>query len=170
MKQLEISSLTENFFEAIGKEWMLVTAGNPSNFNTMTASWGGVGILWNKPVAFVFIRPERYTDTFVMESDELTLTFLGAENRGVHAICGKKSGRDIDKIEAAGLKPIFTPEGHISFEQARLTLACKKLYMSELTADSFIDKSLIDTWYGGTHGNFHKLYVVEITAAWEGAL
>ena len=76
MKKLEVKDLKENFFEAIGKEWMLVTAGTKEKFNTMTASWGGIGWLWNKPVAFVFIRPEpvyirvcreeRLPDTFFL--------------------------------------------------------------------------------------------------------
>ena len=73
MKKLEVKDLKENFFEAIGKEWMLVTAGTKEKFNTMTASWGGIGWLWNKPVAFVFIRPERYTYEFVEKNDHLTL-------------------------------------------------------------------------------------------------
>lgn len=77
MKRLEIKELSENFFEAIGKEWMLVTAGTKDGFNTMTASWGGIGWLWNKPVAFIFIRPERFTYEFVEKSDFLTLSFLG---------------------------------------------------------------------------------------------
>lgn len=61
MKSIAIKDLSENFFEVIGKEWMLVTAGSKEHFNTMTASWGGIGWLWNKPVVFVFIRSERYT-------------------------------------------------------------------------------------------------------------
>ena len=73
MKKLEVKDLKENFFEAIGKEWMLVTAGTKEKFNTMTASWGGIGWLWNKPVAFVFVRPERYTYEFIEKSDYLTL-------------------------------------------------------------------------------------------------
>lgn len=77
MKKLEVKDLKENFFEAIGKEWMLVTAGTKEKFNTMTASWGGIGWLWNKPVAFVFVRPERYTYEFIEKSDYLTLSFLG---------------------------------------------------------------------------------------------
>ena len=81
MKKLEVKDLKENFFEAIGKEWMLVTAGTKEKFNTMTASWGGIGWLWNKPVAFVFIRPERNTYEFVEENDYLTLSFLGEENK-----------------------------------------------------------------------------------------
>ena len=50
-----------NLFETSSKEWMLVTAGTKDKFNTMTANWGGTGFLWNRPVAFIFIRPERYT-------------------------------------------------------------------------------------------------------------
>ena len=84
MEKLEVKDLKENFFEAIGKEWMLVTAGTKEKFNTMTASWGGIGWLWNKPVAFVFIRPERYTYEFVEKNDHLTLSFLGEENKKIH--------------------------------------------------------------------------------------
>ena len=105
MKKLEVKDLKENFFEAIGKEWMLVTAGTKEKFNTMTASWGGIGWLWNKPVAFVFIRPERYTYEFVEKNDYLTLSFLGEENKKIHAVCGSKSGRNIDKVKETGLKP-----------------------------------------------------------------
>ena len=74
MKKLEVKDLKDNFFEAIGKEWMLITAGTKEKFNTMTASWGGIGWLWNKPVAFVFVRPERYTYEFIEKSDYLTLS------------------------------------------------------------------------------------------------
>ena len=132
MKKLEVKDLKENFFEAIGKEWMLVTAGTKEKFNTMTASWGGIGWLWNKPVAFVFIRPERYTYEFIEKSDYLTLSFLGEANKKVHAICGSKSGRDMDKVKATGLK------------------------------------ESIEKWYGGAHGGFHKMYIVEIENIWEG--
>ena len=74
----------------------------------MTASWGGIGWLWNKTVAFVFIRPERYTYEFVEKNDYLTLSFLGEENKKIHAVCGSKSGRNIDKVKETGLKPVFT--------------------------------------------------------------
>lgn len=72
MKPIAIKDLSENFFEVIGKEWMLVTAGNKDHFNTMTASWGGIGFLWNKPVVYVFIRPERYTFEFIEKSEYFT--------------------------------------------------------------------------------------------------
>lgn len=137
MKKVEIKDLSDNFFEAISKEWMLVTAGDKDKFNTMTANWGGIGWLWNKPVAFVFIRPERYTHEFVEQSDRLTLSFLGEENKKIHAVCGSKSGRDIDKVKATGLVPVFTEQGSVLFEQSRLSLECKKLYTDMIKPELF---------------------------------
>ena len=144
MKKLEVKDLKENFFEAIGKEWMLVTAGTKEKFNTMTASWGGIGWLWNKPVAFVFIRPERYTYEFVEKNDHLTLSFLGEENKKIHAVCGSKSGRNIDKVKETGLKPVFTENGNVLFEQARLSLECKKLYADGIKPECFLDKESLE--------------------------
>ena len=84
MKKIEVKELKDNMFETISKEWMLVTAGTKDKFNTMTANWGGIGFLWNKPVAFIFIRPERYTLDFIEQNDYLTLSFLGEEHKDVH--------------------------------------------------------------------------------------
>ena len=83
MKAIEPSLVKDNFIEIIGKEWMLVSAGDKDKFNMMTASWGGVGFLWNKPVVFVFIRPERYTREFVDAKGAFTLSFLGEEQHEV---------------------------------------------------------------------------------------
>ena len=166
MRKLDISELSDNFFEAIGKEWMLVTAGTPDHFNTMTASWGGVGWLWNKPVAFIFVRPERYTHEFIEANDYIMLSFLGDENKKIHGICGSKSGRNVDKIKESGLLPMLTENGHVTFEQARLTLECRKLYKDSLKADNFLDKEPIAKWYGGSHGGFHDMYIAEIENIW----
>lgn len=162
MKKISVSELKDNMFDAIGKEWMLVTAGTPEKFNMMTASWGGTGILWGKPVAFIFIRPERYTYEFIEKGDTLTLPFLGEAHRDIHKICGSQSGRDIDKVAASGLKPYVTENGNIAYEQARLILECKKLYADFIDADNFVDKLLISRWYGEGHGGFHKMYILEI--------
>lgn len=162
MKKISVSELKDNMFDAIGKEWMLVTAGTPEKFNMMTASWGGTGILWGKPVAFIFIRPERYTYGFIEKGDTLTLSFLGEAHRDIHKICGSQSGRDIDKVAASGLKPYVTENGNIAYEQARLILECKKLYADFIDADNFVDKLLISRWYGEGHGGFHKMYILEI--------
>ena len=166
--KLEASDLSDNVIQLIGKEWMLVTAGDESSFNTMTASWGGIGWLWNKPVAFVFVRPERYTYEFIEKSDYLTLSFLGEANKKIHAVCGSKSGRDTDKVKATGLKPVFTEQGNVLFEQARLSLECKKLYTDTIKPECFLDKESLEKWYDDAHGGFHKMYIVEIENIWEG--
>ena len=95
----------EDVFRLIGKEWMLITAGNIQHFNTMTASWGGLGWLWNKPVAFIFVRPERYTYEFIESGGRITLSFLPEAFKPVLNLCGSKSGREIDKIKETGLLP-----------------------------------------------------------------
>ena len=130
----------EDALNLIGKQWMLVTAGTSESFNTMTASWGGLGWLWNKPVAFVFIRPERYTHGFIEASDCMTLSFYGEEYREALKICGTKSGRDIDKVAATGLTPEELESGNMTFGEARLTLDCRKLFKSSMQEANFIDK------------------------------
>lgn len=107
MKAINPNEIKDNFIELIGKEWMLVSAGDKEKFNMMTASWGGVGVLWNRPVVFAFIRPERYTREFIDAKNEFTITFLGPEHRKAHSICGSKSGREIDKVAATGLTPLL---------------------------------------------------------------
>lgn len=59
--RIDPKELNQNVFSMIGEQWMLVTAGTAERCNTMTASWGGLGVLWGKPVATVYIRPQRYT-------------------------------------------------------------------------------------------------------------
>ena len=170
MKKTELKTLaSENAFDLIGKEWMLVTAGNKEKLNTMTASWGGIGWLWNKPVAFVFIRPERYTHDFIECESRLTLSFYKEEFRGILQFCGTKSGRDVDKVKETGLTPVALESGAMTFEQARLTLDCRKLFKSPMAAADFIDKSILEKWYGSQPGgSLHDVYVVEIEGAYEG--
>ena len=170
MKKTELKTLaSENSFDLIGKEWMLVTAGNKEKFNTMTASWGGIGWLWNKPVAFVFIRPERYTHDFIERESRLTLSFYKEDCRGILQFCGTKSGRDVDKVKETGLKHVALESGAMTFSEARLTLDCRKLFKSPMTAADFIDKSILEKWYGPQPGgSLHDVYVVEIEGVYEG--
>ena len=86
-----------------------ITAKKEDKVNTMTASWGGLGFIWRKPVAYIFIRPQRYTYEFVEKTDKLTLSFFGGEMREGLTLCGRTSGREVNKAEKAGLKNI---KGH----------------------------------------------------------
>lgn len=162
MKETSVEDFKkENAIDLIAKGWMLVTAGTRDSYNTMTANWGGVGYLWHRNVAFVFVRPERYTHEFIEREDILTLSFYTEEYREALTVCGTKSGRDIDKAAATGLVPEELPSGAMTFSQSRLTLQCRKLFKTEMKDSDFIDRSIVGRWYGEPNG-FHTVYVVEI--------
>ncbi len=150
--------LRDNPFSLIGKEWMLITAGDETACNTMTASWGGVGVLWNLPVAFAFVRPERHTYTFLENNDTFSLSFLPEDYRDALRYCGSHSGRDGDKFAATGLSVQYE-DGTPCIEQARLVLVCRKLHTSDFTADQFVTDDPL-THYK-TNG-FHRQYIGEI--------
>ena len=117
-QRVDPKSLDLNVFSAIGEQWMLITAGTVERCNTMTASWGGLGILWNKPMAIAYIRPQRYTKQFVDEQDYFTLTFFSGEYRSQLALCGTKSGRDVDKVKECGFTVAAGVGGAPYFEGA----------------------------------------------------
>lgn len=164
-EEIKPAAITENFIKLIGSDWMLVTAGQREHFNTMTASWGGVGFLWNKPVVFVFIRPQRYTFGFIEQEPMFTLSFFTEAYRSALQLCGTKSGRDTDKVAETGLTPMATEKGNIFFKEAQCVLECKKLYTDDLRSEHFLDKSLAEQWYPAK--DYHKMYVAEIVNAWE---
>ena len=169
MKEIDLKTLAqEDVFDLISRQWMLVTAGASDGFNTMTASWGGIGWLWNKPVAFIFIRPERFTHEFIEANERLTLSFYPEDCRKALQLCGTKSGRDIDKVAATGLNPVALESGTITFKEARLTLDCRKLFKTEMTEDCFIDKEVLQRWYNDQPGGgLHTVYVLEIEKMFE---
>lgn len=149
-----------NPFTRIGSDWMLVSACDSRGaYNTMTASWGGVGVLWNKNVFFCFVRPQRYTREFIDDSEHVTLSFFDEDKRSSLALCGRKSGRDCDKIKEANLTPIVE-DGRLFFDEAKVTVVGKKLFRQEMTDGCFIDKSLIDKNYPSS--DFHITYICEI--------
>jgi flavin reductase (DIM6/NTAB) family NADH-FMN oxidoreductase RutF len=159
-KPVHPEKLNENFFRLINKDWMLVTAGSSEKFNTMTASWGTIGILWNKPIAVCFIRPHRYTFQFTEKSAYFTLSFFDSSFKKALNYCGSHSGREFDKVAQTGLIPIVTPGGSIAFENARLILECKKLYSDFLREENFIAKDLVGANYSTK--DFHKFFIGEI--------
>lgn len=150
--------LTDNPFSLIGDEWMLITAGDGTACNTMTASWGGIGVLWNLPVAFSFVRPQRYTYQFMEQADTYSLSFLPEEYRSALRYCGSHSGRDGDKFSESGLS-VFYDNGTPCIEQARLILVCRKLHVSDFAPEQFIDPALLSHYKAN---DFHRQYVGEI--------
>jgi flavin reductase (DIM6/NTAB) family NADH-FMN oxidoreductase RutF len=162
LKRISPNEISQNPFELIDNDWFLLSAGDMNSFNTMTASWGGMGILWNKPVVFCFVRPQRYTYK-LMESNKLfTMSFFDERFRDALNLCGKISGRQTDKMKATGLKPFESPEGSVFYEQAKLMLECRKLYFSDITPENFLVEG-IDANY--PKKDYHRMYIGEIISS-----
>ena len=149
----------QNVFQTIGKDWLLITAKKGNQVNTMTASWGGMGILWGKPVVYIFIRPQRYTREFVESADSFSISILGEEHRKTLSYFGTVSGRDEDKIGKSGLA--LTEDQNVPyFADARAYLICRKLYVQNLEPTCFIDASCDEKWY--PQKDYHTMYIAEI--------
>jgi flavin reductase (DIM6/NTAB) family NADH-FMN oxidoreductase RutF len=155
--------------ERIGSEWMLITAGDvsgdKSNWNTMTASWGGLGVLWGRDVAFMFIRPSRHTFHFANSSALFSLSFFDARYRNSLDICGSRSGRDADKAAEAGITPVVfsrgAAAGAIGFREASGIIVCRKLYTHDFDPRKFLDSSAgIENNYNGQ--DYHRMFIGEI--------
>lgn len=157
---MTVNEITGNVFDMIGKQWMLVGAAKQGRANAMTASWGGLGVMWGKNVAFVFIRETRYTKEFVDNGETFSLSFFSEDKREMLGYMGKVSGRDEDKIAKSSLHTSLE-KGAPVFEEAELTLICRKMYAQEMKEDCFTDKDAVQKWYGD--GNYHTMYVAEIT-------
>ena len=123
LHEIQLSDLSFNPFDEIGKGWYLVTAGTPDHYNTMTASWGTMGIFWGKPVVNSFIRPQRYTHEFIENNEFFTLSFFEETYRDALKYCGAHSGRDVNKAKECGLTPVAL-DGTTGFEEAKLVLVC----------------------------------------------
>lgn len=161
-EKVELSELKINPFTAIGEDWMLVTAGDESKVNTMTASWGGLGVLWGQDVAFVFIRPQRYTKEFVDAQGCFSLTFFDGYKKEM-GLLGSVSGRDRDKIAETGLT-VTMLDGVPTFAEARQVLLLETLYTDEIKPELFKNSGLDEKWY--PNRDYHTVYVAKVRAAY----
>ena len=118
-------------FTKFEKDWALLTAGTEERYNSMTIGWGSFGTVWNKDVVTVYVRPDRYTWQFMRDNDHFTVSFYPESCRKALTLMGTLSGRDRDKVAAAGLTPRFLPEG-VTFAEATETFVCRKIYMAPM--------------------------------------
>ncbi len=166
MKKIEANQLPGNVIDMIGQDWLLIGAGNQDSNNAMTASWGTIGYMFNKPIATIVVRPTRYTAEFIDNSTHFTITVLEDGYRDALMTMGRVSGRECNKVEKAGLTQSFTPMGNPTFEQAKIVLECRKIFKQPMNDSSFIDRELVDKWYDQAHGAFHDIYMGEIVNCW----
>ena len=149
---------TTDVFSIFAKKWALLTAGKKDKFNSMTVSWGGLGTLWGKDVATVYVRSTRCTHEFMDDNEYFTLSFFPEDKKDILGIFGSKSGRDIDKMNYEGLTAVEAGES-ITYKEAEITLVCKKLYMQSQDLDK-MPKDIVDAFYADAAP--HDMYIGEI--------
>lgn len=166
MQQIDLNQLGK-YVDAVNdiqSKWMLVTSQKDGKVNTLTASWGALGSLWRKKVAFIFIRPSRYTNDFLEANNHFTLTFFDGHMEEMGYL-GKTSGRDVpDKIEKAGLHSMEV-DGEPTFEEGRLVLLCRSIYVDPIERENFLEKDIDDAM--NPDGNRSIMYIAEIEKAYE---
>lgn len=158
-REISPADLSFNPFTLIDKEWMLVTAGDENAHNTMTASWGGLGVLWKKYVSFVFVRPQRYSMEFMQAKEHYSLCFFDKQYRPALSYCGSHSGRDVDKDKETGLTALYDKAAPY-YEQARIVFICRKMHAQFLDPACFLDPSIDSGIY--PQKDYHKLFIGEI--------
>lgn len=149
---------TIDIFSQFDKKWALLTAGNKESFNTMTISWGGAGTLWSKPVVTAYVRTSRLTHDFMDKEDYFTVSFYPEEYKKTLVVLGSKSGRDMDKMNASGLTPKAV-ENSMTFEEAEVTLVCRKLFKQRLNPENIIDEKAKAFYDGDAE---HDMYIGEV--------
>ena len=149
---------TTDVLSVFDKKWALLTAGDKEKFNTMTVSWGGLGTIWGKPVATVYVRKSRYTHEFMEDNDYFTVSFYPEEYRKVLSVLGSKSGRDMDKMNGSGLTAKEAGQS-MTFAEAEVTLVCRKLFAQELKIENMLPE-IASTFYSGDA--VHDMYIGEI--------
>lgn len=159
LRNIDPKQIVQNPFSLIGEQWMLITAGTAEACNTMTASWGGVGVLWQAPAATCYVRPQRYTKKFLDEQEYFTLTFFPEEYRDALKLCGTKSGRDVDKVKECGFTVKTAACGAPYFAEAELVLVCRKRYVQDFDPAA-IPADVKAKQY--PNEDYHTMYIGEI--------
>ena len=165
MHPVDLKTLSPDIFRVFMEKNALLTAGDRSEFNTMTIGWCQLGTIWNVPACTVYVRPERYTYEFMENHDYFTVAVIPADRRDIMKLCGSKSGREVDKAAQCGLTTAYGAGDAPYFEQAELVLVCKKLYAQDLDASHITDGGPIESFYGKA-GGWHRLYIGEVVEAY----
>ena len=145
-------------FSQFDKKWALLTAGDESSFNTMTISWGGLGTIWGKSVATVYVRTSRYTHVFMDANEYFTISFFPEQYKQILGVLGSKSGRDMDKMKDSGLSAMKAGES-VSFKEAEVTLVCHRLFKQELAVAN-MPVDIAESMYEGQAP--HDMYIGEV--------
>ncbi len=158
MREINIKEVKENFVKLIADDWFLIGAKKDDKTNMMTASWGMIGNLWNKPVMNVYVRPSRYTYEFIDNADTFSCSFFDESYKKQLTFCGRNSGRDINKVKECNFNEEIIENAPV-YKQAKLTIICRKIAKYDLNPEQFIDETIQVNY---KNNDYHRVYTGEI--------
>lgn len=167
-KSISPEEISENIFKLVGKDFTVITAGDESHYNSMTASFGGVGILFGKPATWCFLRANRYTLEVIKDRHVYTMSYFADEYKEQVLFFGSKSGRDSDKMKETTLTPVRTPLGNMAYKEAKLIIECKLTELTTVSPGDFYTQEGREFVEGAFEEakDYHKLVFGEITNVW----
>ena len=134
--------------------------------NAMTIGWACLGIEWGKPMLVVYVRDSRFSKELLEANPNFTVCFPeGEECKSILKVCGRQSGRDVDKIRELGLT-LEEPaaNGVPGVKELPLTVECRVVFRKRQEPET-MDPQLLRSWYSGAaEGNFHTAYYGEIVS------
>ena len=160
LREINTNDFSCNPFNMIGKDWMLITAENNNKVNTMTASWGGMGVLWEYDVVYIFIRNSRFTKEFIDASPNFSLTFYDTDKyHKTMGYLGSVSGRTEDKIAKSELT-LLEEDGIPYFAEANTVILCEKLSRQKISPEGMLNDELLPKYYADH--DYHEMYIGKI--------
>lgn len=143
---------------ALGRNGIILLGGDPPN--PMTIGWGSIGEIWHMPVFTVLVRPTRYTFGLMENAKDFTVCVLPEGFKKHLAICGTKSGRNMDKINVCGFtleKSSLVNTPYIS--QSVIHYECRIIHKHFLDP-SELDPAINEKYYKTR--DWHMVYYGEI--------
>lgn len=160
-RQISADKIPGNIIKLLNN-WTLITSGTGEKTNVMTASWGGLGVFWEKPVSICFLNPTRYSVQTMDQGETYTISFYTEAYKDAMLYCGNNSGRNTDKIKGSGLTPIKTPSGATAFAEAWMIFECKKIIAQQISPEA-VKTQVPAEW---SKNGYHKMYIGEILNVW----
>lgn len=174
-EEIDVFDYSKEILSALNKG-VLLTTKSDEKVNSMVIGWGLLGIEWGKPIFTAFVRKNRFTNKLLRESNEFTINIPINKDydKKIIALCGTKSGRDIDKIKDLNLTLVEPSKIDVpGIKEFPLTLECKVIYkqdqdlskLSKSDREKFYPAD-VDSSFHGANKDFHSAFYGEIVSAY----
>ena len=173
-KHIQVWDYANEIMSALQRGVLLTTKAG-EQVNTMTVSWGTLGIDWAKPVFTVFVRENRFTRELLEQNPEFTINIpYGSFDKKILGICGTKTGRNGNKLDAAGLT-LEAPEviSVPAIRELPLTLECRVIYKQAQDPQAITEENKrkfypqnVDSSFHSANKDYHTAYYGEIVATY----